>query len=219
MSVSRLRILVLFVLVAGAVQARAQSHGRAGAQLVGTWVPSEVKRAIETGREAAIGCWLELSAEPAAVVERCGDERRGWESVSVSEKPGRLELVADGGRRIVIRTGTPLEMEVADGKELRRLYRVGEEQAEVVEAWSRRPPREAADAAAPSRGRAAPEAPEAASAGEARSKDAPVPIAQPIVPTSGRPCGCSGAEAGVGGLGFLAVLGWALPRRVRKIVR
>ncbi len=178
------------------------------APLAGTWVSSEVKRALDRGQWADVGCHLSISAEPLYVDEICGDLRRAWEGdIEVAKSRGRLELHV-GALRIVSRAGTPNELELTSSEGLRRLYRILPLEEETLADWvqlgARLSPQEAEVAED--------EVEAGVEAAKGEVEDLHVPIAQPIQPKP-RICGCGAAEGSLAGVALLIAAAWAARRQ------
>lgn len=114
--------------------------------LAGSWVPAELKGALESGAPREMPCFLVVETEPSLqVAEDCAGERTGW-SGTVAEAPraGTLEVKgigASGETRLVIRAGAPNELErisvTPEGeRQVQRLYRVPPLLEERLRGWS-----------------------------------------------------------------------------------
>jgi len=170
-------LAALAILLARSAWARATP-----ASLAGTWVSSETLQALEAGLAAEVGCYLVATFEPLAIEERCGERRTEWGWLEVEERKGSVE-VRDGLRRLVNRAGTPNELELTSGGELRRLYRISPEQEETVAEWAMLPPPpalEEEEAAAPQEPLVEPARAEAQS--------------EPIIPRSRFGCAAAGGS-------------------------
>lgn len=119
------------ILLASSLALEAQARVRV--PMVGTWVSSEARQALDAKEQREIGCYLTVEEEPLRVVERCDGVERPWPRPRL-ESPGSnvLEIHSQEEgirRRLVARAGAPTEIEVSAQEEggeieLRRLYRL-----------------------------------------------------------------------------------------------
>lgn len=105
-------------------------------RLEGLWVEGAVLRALDAGERRELGCFLRIEAAPLRVIGTCGREVLEWPLPALLPSGQATIQVRSGYRGLVLRTGTPNELEVQGADGMHRLYRVPRAQIPLLLRWA-----------------------------------------------------------------------------------